>query len=126
MRALRNNRQLKRLLYSWPVLVLLFAVAFLMVRATWSAYQKEAVSLEGLKETKSEWQRLSDREAELNVAVERLETPRGLEEEIREKFSVAKEGEKMAIVVEGNSTREKETVVEDNFLRRLWNFLLGR
>lgn len=126
MRSRQNNRQLKRILYSAPALIILAVLLFLMTKAALGAYRKEAASMNSLRETRSEWQRLKDRELQLSSEVRELQTPRGLEEEIREKFSVAKEGEKLAIVVEGDKTKEETDVPERNFLQRLWDAIFRK
>ena len=124
MRALRNSQRLKRIFYSGPALLLLLMLAFLVLRATWSAYQKETASVAALKETENEWQRLNERNLKLTGSIKRLQTPRGLEEEIREKFSVAREGEKMAVVVGGDNQSEEKKSADKSFFERVLDVLL--
>jgi cell division protein FtsB len=102
-------------LYSWPVLVILLAFLVSALYWTWGAYQKRAASLEALGGTKRVWEQYKDREAKLTEDIDKLETSRGLEEEIRERFSVAKEGEKMAIIVDDRNSVEETTPPKEGF-----------
>lgn len=43
---------------------------------------------------------LKSREASLTAELDRLKTVRGIEQELREKYEVAKEGEKVIVLVE--------------------------
>lgn len=55
---------------------------------------------------------LESRNAELDAKIKKLETVSGVEEEIRSKYSVAKESENMVIIVRedaGASTTSEET-----------------
>ncbi|MCK5059846.1 MAG: septum formation initiator family protein [Candidatus Pacebacteria bacterium] len=119
MKSFFRKKQ-KNLLYSWPVLFLLFVFFLYTLYWTFGVYKKQAASLYALEETKRVWEQFKEREAGLTKDIEKLQTPRGLEEEIRERFSVAKEGEKMAIIVEDKGVNEENKEPQKNF----WNWFL--
>lgn len=56
---------------------------------------------------------LSKREASLSLDIKKLETEEGIEDLIREKYQVVKEGEKMVVIVD-EEEKKVETVTEDN------------
>lgn len=100
MRFLRRTRNVRRLLYS-PIAIILLTVAFvLLLKAALGAYTNEQRSREELQNVRQNAEELSGREEFLSTEIERLESPRGLEEELRNKYPVAKEGERMIIIVE--------------------------
>jgi len=63
---------------------------------------------------------LKQRESSLTSDISKLETDEGKEEIIRDKYQVAKEGEKMVVIVDdSNNTQPKEEEVSHGF----WNWL---
>ncbi len=57
---------------------------------------------------------LSSRESELHADISKLSSDRGQEEEIRNRFMVAKDGEKVIIVSEPDDETSHTVTVEDN------------
>ena len=64
---------------------------------------------------------LEQRDKELSSRIDRLKTDRGLEEEIRKKFNVAKDGEGVVIIVPKSSTSSDENDDDGKF--GFWNRL---
>ncbi|MBI5005349.1 MAG: septum formation initiator family protein [Candidatus Lloydbacteria bacterium] len=95
----RKKRQLKRTLYSTGVVAILGMVVFFLGHATWDVYQKAKITGEKRQEAFDELSRLQKQEATLQDQLKRLQTERGMEEEVRTKFNVAKEGEKVVTIV---------------------------
>lgn len=95
----RKKRQLKRILYSTGAIAILGAVVFLLGHATWDVYQKAKMTDDKRQEALAELTRLQKQEATLQDELNRLQTARGMEEEVRTKFNVAKEGEKVVTIV---------------------------
>jgi cell division protein FtsB len=102
----RKKRQFKRMLYSTGVLVILGIIVFFLGRATWDVYQKAKLTSENRQEALDELTRLQKQEATLKAELERLQTDRGVEEELRAKFNVAKEGEQVITIVSPQNTSE--------------------
>ena len=66
---------------------------------------------------------LEGRESSLREEIERLSTERGIEEEVRSKFEVGKDGEEIIIIVdnpEGENAEKKET--EKTFWQKMYNW----
>ena len=80
------------------VLVLILVVAAVVSNATWNVYQKQRAAQEKRHEAARRMERLTEREAFLTSELSRLATERGIEEEIRKKFRVTKEGEHMVVI----------------------------
>ena len=97
---LRRARIVKRILYA-PITILVLAVlVVVLVRGAFRAYQSERASQAQLQNIEQSASELSARESFLKQQTERLQSPRGLEEELRNKYPVAKQGEHVVIIVE--------------------------
>ncbi len=93
------------------IFLLLIAVIFLG-RSTYHIYSKEKLSAENYATVQSSLDDLKKRENMLDAEIKRLNTERGVEEEIRSKFSVAKPGETVVLVI--NSTNTASTLNKAN------------
>lgn len=91
----------------WPdylIIGSLVLIWLLVARATWSLYWKNQRALANLQSSTLRLDKLTERELVLKDKIEKLKTPRGVEEEIRNNFPVAKPGEKVINFVEENKT----------------------
>ncbi len=70
------------------------------MHSTWTVYKKKLASEKMMNVSLSHAKELENRSAELNSKMERISTVSGIEEEIRAKFIVAKEGENVVVVVD--------------------------
>ncbi|MEK7180039.1 MAG: septum formation initiator family protein [Patescibacteria group bacterium] len=120
MHSWAKNRTQERRVYSNIVLIVLFILAIFSLKGFFDVYRKQAESKRGLAETKREWTALSEREQVLTENIKDLETLRGVEEEIRNKFSVSKEGERMALIVESRTRAMGEVEEKSNWFTWLW------
>jgi cell division protein FtsB len=66
----------------------------------WGVYKKERESAVLRAQVERERSDLVNRHAQLEADISRLNTDRGLEEALREQFSLAEEGERLIIIVE--------------------------
>ena len=100
----QQKRKVNQVLYHKVTLVVLFVVVLFVIRATWIVYQKKLES-EELRDISLRYKNvLEERDRELGLQMDRLETEAGKEAEIRSKFSVAKEKENIVVIVEDSST----------------------
>lgn len=86
------------------------AVVGLLGRSTWGVYSRMQEASVLRHNAEAERDELETRQAELEVALERLDTPRGQEEEIRKRFPLVKPGEEEFVLVDqpvGASTSAK-------------------
>ena len=75
---------------------------------------KTAASLEGLQA----------RDKMLSAEIERLKTETGVEQEIREKFNLVKEGEEVIVVVDKDTEADSSSgVTEISFWQRVLDWL---
>jgi cytoskeletal protein RodZ len=120
MREFQDKRKVRRVLYSKTVLVVLFILIVLLFRGTWNVYVKAKESKHQSEISKQELATVQARHNFLNKEIEHLDTAIGKEDEIRQNFQVAKEGEEIAVIVEATSTVNTE-VEEQGALKKVWN-----
>ncbi len=107
------------------ILVALFILAIFSLRGFFDVYRKQAESKKGLAEIEREWTALKEREQTLTRDLKKAGDARGVEEEIRDKFSVAKEGEKMALIVESKIRVGIQGEEKGNWFTRFWSAIFS-
>lgn len=75
-------------------------MVFVLFRAASSVYDKSQLAKDRRNAALAELANLESREKDLESVVQSLNTDRGLEEEIRKRFRVAKPGEEAIILIE--------------------------
>lgn len=68
--------------------------------SVWGVYRQERQTGENTERRLAQLEELLERERALDTEIERLSTDRGIEEEIRRKFEVAKAGEEVIVIVD--------------------------
>jgi cell division protein FtsB len=108
MRSVQARRQDRRpalyrgwrkALYSWPMVVLLFLIVFALGRSTWRVYRVWGKSREAMAAASAKYAADLKRSKDLEDEVSRLETERGIEEELRRNFPVARPGEEAVVII---------------------------
>jgi hypothetical protein len=99
MREFQNKSHFHKLAYSRYTLFFLFIVIIVLINAVWGAYDKYQKSALANERSKQSLDSLKDREKYLNQSIVALSTQEGKEREIREKFGLVKEDEKMVVFV---------------------------
>lgn len=90
----------RRLVYSRPIIILLALVIIALARPVWKiGHQARVVETEE-EQVAAELAALESRRDFLEREIAALQTARGIEGEIRKKFPVVKEGERVIIVGE--------------------------
>lgn len=99
MKRFQDKRRFKKFLYSKFSVFILIVVFLFMGKAVFNAYQKYAVSSEGKQSVLEEVHEITERKEFLEEELSRLQSERGVEEELRKKFQIAKPGEQVIIIV---------------------------
>lgn len=106
MASFGQKKKISEYLYSKPTIaVLLIVVGFLSV-AVYQRYTVEREMAARKEAIQTERQELIERKEQLEERVEYLGGDRGIEEEIRKHFDVAKEGEQVVIIVDKEEEKE--------------------
>lgn len=78
----------------------LIIVAVLLIRGAYGVFLKERETSQDLVKTKESLAAADARSQELTLSIETLKTEQGLEKEIRDRFSVAKSGEEIVLIID--------------------------
>lgn len=100
------RKKLRDFLYSKITLAVLFAAFVFIAHGTYGLWLKNRETGKTLNVLKNELAELTAKENNLASRVDALRTDKGIEEVIREKFKVAKEGEGVIVVVDEKSDQE--------------------
>ena len=116
-----QKRKIRSALYNRATLITLFVIVLIFLHSTWVVFEKKRASEEMKNLSLEHLDALQVRDKEVRSKIERLGTSSGIEEEIRSKFTVAKSGEKVVMVVEDKPpTPTPATPL--GFWRRILNF----
>ena len=119
-----DKQKIRRFCYSkFTIAILMFFVAT-MIPGVYGIYTKVSESSKDRKSAERELVDLEAREKMLLEKVERGNSERGQEEQIREKFNVAKEGESVIILVD-KPVPASTTINEANVFKAVWNKIKG-
>lgn len=120
----QERKKFRQILYSKASIVILFVVFVLIAHGAWKVHEKASIAAAESGEAKLTLQEIQDRSKELEASLVRLKTERGIEEEVRQKFTVARPGEEIVVVVDENAKKGKngETPAEKSFWVGIWEF----
>jgi len=124
MREFQQRRIFRRLMYSKISIFFLSIIFIFFAFSVAGVYRKSKEASQKNNEVKSELNELKAKKDYLENEINRLNTNIGVEEELRDKFQVAKPGEKVIIILDDNKvdTGEAKSKNSDNWFWRL----LGR
>ena len=121
MALLRQQRDPARIfLRRLGLLALLVAVIF-AGSSVWGVYKKERESAVLRAQAESEHADLLERETRLKEDIAKLNTDRGMEEILREQYSLAEEGEGLIVIVEpaSSETSQATSSPSSNWFQRV-------
>lgn len=122
MREFEHKRKVRKILSSPLVLLPLAILLIFLARGTWNIYVKNRDSAAELRLAEERLARLEERHKTLMAGVARLNTESGIEGEIRDRFQMAKEGERAVVIVDAPSKPVQLELSEDGFLQKIWDF----
>jgi len=104
----------KTYLYSRPAIGVLLIIAVLLGMSVYERFIVEREMSDRREYSEAELERLDERKIQLEDRVEYLEGERGIEEEIRKNFDVAREGEQVIILTgeESEQTQKEPDIIE--------------
>ncbi len=123
MREFQERRKLRKIIFSRFTFVLLAIILVFLAYSTVKIYLRSRQAKDVNEMVKKEVEDLKNRKSELEATVKRLQTEAGIEEEIRNKFPVQKQGEKMVMIVEGETKSDNLTANSSlGFFQKVWRF----
>ena len=100
----QQKKKIRKIIYSRITIIILFVVIIFLAKAVYDIYVKERMSSEGVSMIEKDYNSLKERQDMLKYEISKLKTKEGIEEEIREKYNVAKPGETVVVIVDSTSS----------------------
>lgn len=119
-----DKQKIRKFCYSKITIAFLILLVATMIPGVYGIYTKVSESSKDRKAAERELVDLQAREKMLVEKVDRGNSERGQEEQIREKFNVAKEGESVIVLVE-KPIPASTTVNEAGVFKAMWNKIKG-
>jgi len=107
MLPFQERKKVRKVLYSKTMIVVLFIIAVLIARGTWEVYSKAQIARAKRDESSKELKDIQDRNATLEASLAHLKSSSGLEDEIRQKFNVARPDEEVVMVIDENGKKSE-------------------
>ncbi len=108
-------------LYTKPVILVLFLIFIFLTISVYERYTIEREMSHRRSEIEAEQKALTVRKDEIQKKVDYLQAERGIEEELRKKFDVAKEGEQVVILL-GETYQETPPEEEPKEVKKWYQF----
>ena len=125
MKELQRKQSMKRLLYSVPSLICLSVIVFFLAKGAAGVMLKERESSGVVSDLEAKALAGEERQKELEASIERLKTEKGIMEEIKDKFSVTREGEHVAIIIDERRAATSTGVPERVWYKRFWAAIIS-
>ena len=103
-----EKRKIRGLIYSPAVIILIVMVSLWLSMSVYQRFVVEREMSDKRIEKEAELELLKERAAVLESQVEHLKNERGIEEELRSRFDVAKEGEQVVIIIDDASDADEK------------------
>lgn len=113
MLDIRQKAKLRRMMYAKPTILFLAIMVTLVTRGAWGMYQKSKEAEDKRAKAEERLAELKEKERTLSKDIVDLSTDRGIEEEIRDRFMVAKEGENVMIIADPEEKKVHTVTVSD-------------
>jgi len=118
MREFQDKRQWKRTFKSRYFIAFLIVIAMFIAHGVWNAYGRYVRSAVAVNNLKTEKNRLIQRQDDLDHSVQTLQTPEGVDREIRSTYGLVRPGEELIVVVGAN---EGSTSDSDSIKKGWWS-----
>ena len=115
-----QKRKVRHIMYHKGTLIVLGLLVLLVLHSTWVIFQKKQESERLKNAALANVTELQTRDESLQAQIDRLQTPQGVEEEVRSKFNVAKDNEQMVVVVPNSDQDSSTTSEKTGFWAKIW------
>ncbi len=115
MKSFQQKKNFGHILQSRPVLVFLIVLIVFFAWGVWGLLGKMRTAIENKKLVENKVAELQKEKDKLSIDIAKLKTDSGVEENIRQKFGLVKEGEDMIIVVDDQNKPITEEVKKNGF-----------
>jgi len=107
----QERKKLRKILYSKISLVILAVMLFFVGKGAWGIHQKAQIAISERNIAQRSLLELEARTVELQASLIRLKSDIGVEEEIRQKYSVVRPGEEVVVIVDDRAKKSENSKV---------------
>ncbi len=128
MLPFQERKNFRKFLYSRTNILVLLILLVLTGRGAWNVHEKAVIARSERDQSQRELVEVTDRKSTLEVSLRRLTSEQGLEDELRQKFAVAREGEEVVVIVDEDPKKGKngDGVVEKSFWQSFVSFFTNK
>ncbi len=107
MLPFQERKKFRKILYSKATILVLLVVLVFVARGTWEIHEKATIARAERDQASRTLADVDGREAELEASLILRRTDQGIEDEIRQKFTVARPWEEVVVVVDESAKKGK-------------------
>ncbi len=123
MLPFQERKKFRQILYSKATLFVILVVLVFVARGAWKINEKATIARAERDQASRLFAEIGLRTRELEASLVKLKSEQGIEDEIRQKFTVAREWEEVVVVVDENTKKSKnDEVVDKGFWARFLGF----
>ena len=105
----RDKKRIRHAFYLRGLAILLFVALIFSLNAALGSYSKYKETKTNKIQAQMQLEKLREREENIQKEIARLKTDRGVEEEIRGQFGLARAGEGVIVIVESHENSDLDT-----------------
>lgn len=113
-----EKRKIRKVVYSRFFIAGLFIITAVIMMSAYERFRIEREMAAKLELRTLELEALSTRATSLEERVEHMQNERGIEEELRTRFDVAREGEQVVVILDEQDSSKSATTAEDSRLEQ--------
>ncbi|OHA84272.1 MAG: hypothetical protein A2937_03420 [Candidatus Yonathbacteria bacterium RIFCSPLOWO2_01_FULL_47_33b] len=124
MLPFQERKQFRKILYSKASIFVVFVVFVFVARGAWHVHQKAEIARAERDGAVRVLAELQERNEALEASLGRLKSDQGIEDEVRQKYAVARPGEEVVVVVDDSGKKGKngDEALQKSFWQRLVSF----
>ncbi|OGI88453.1 hypothetical protein A2995_01465 [Candidatus Nomurabacteria bacterium RIFCSPLOWO2_01_FULL_33_24] len=108
MKKFQENNKSNKIIYSRIILFFLILISIFLAYNLLEKFKDHQETTSAKRIAKEKLEELEKQESNLQSKIINLQTEQGIEEDIREKFRVGKEGEELIIIIEDQNSSEED------------------
>ena len=120
----QSKNSLNKIIYSKVMVTVLLIFLVLLSYSVFSLYKKRNEALTKARAAQTELSRAKAKQEQIDSSLDKLSTPEGIEDAIRDKFQVVKDGEELIVVTDPEQNKiSKEENEKQTFWDKIKEFL---
>lgn len=123
MRKFQNQDPVRKIIYSWPAIFVLFLAAVFLGKSAINTHFNASLTRATYLDVRSKHEDLLVKKTDLEKRLDYLSSAYGLERELRRKFGLVKPGEELMIIVD--RPQENERPVDGDNLSAFFSGVAG-